>query len=310
VTESINDPGRTESAPPSVSVVLPTYNRADTLKRSIQSVLSQSFADFELIIVDDASTDDTESVVLGFEDSRIVFVRKSRKEGAAAARNDGLAVARGAYVAFQDSDDVWKTNKIERQLADLRASSASVGVSVCSYVHHHGNNVNVMRHRRREMKGSDVIEFLLKGGSIGTLTLVCRADLVRNIGGFDRSLPRRQDLDLCLRLASVSNFVFSEEPLVDVYASSDSISANPAAFLQATEILLTKHCGLFEVMPACAARQYAKAARHFLVVGDRRQSMRSAWCSILWRINVRALVIMFFSVLPPHAAKWCLERNS
>src|SRR5215218_7102231 len=92
---------------PAVSVVIPTYNRAPLLGRSIRSVLAQCYEDFEVIVVDDGSTDDTAEVVAGFRDARVSYVRLARNTGAGAARNVGIRLARGGFLAFQDSDDEW-----------------------------------------------------------------------------------------------------------------------------------------------------------------------------------------------------------
>src|SRR5687768_15137573 len=105
--------------PPLVSVVLPTYNRAKTLERSIQSVLNQTFTDFELIIVDDGSTDESESILAKFSQlANVVLVARPRR-GCAAARNQGIRLARGRYMAFQDSDDEWRPNKLAKAVAAL-----------------------------------------------------------------------------------------------------------------------------------------------------------------------------------------------
>lgn len=275
-----------------VSVILPTYNRADPLERSICSVLDQSFKDLELIVVDDASTDKTERVVRGFTDDRLVYIRKKANVGAAAARNDGIARARGEYIAFQDSDDVWAPDKLAHQLAALLDSDDGVCASVCSYIHHKNGANSIIRWPPGRRSGSEVMRLLLGGGSIGTLMLICRADALRAIGCFDARLPRRQDFDLFLRLAQAGDFIFLEQPLVKVYHSIDSISNNSDAFLEATELIVEKHKEIFRAQPRFAALQYSKAARLFLRDKDYVAARRYAWRSLRWRINVRALAVL------------------
>ena len=102
---------------PTVSVIIPTYNRAKWLKKSIQSVLDQTYRDLELIVVDDGSTDRTPEVVKSFKDKRIRYFRQTKKfpiksQGAAAARNVGIKKARGEFIAFNDDDDLWKKRKL------------------------------------------------------------------------------------------------------------------------------------------------------------------------------------------------------
>lgn len=98
---------------PTVSVVIPTYNRAHLVGRAIQSVLNQTYQDFEIIVVDDGSTDNTEEVVKSFNDPRIRYIRHDQNRGGSAARNTGIKMARGEYIAFQDSDDEWLPEKLE-----------------------------------------------------------------------------------------------------------------------------------------------------------------------------------------------------
>ncbi|HEY6545475.1 MAG TPA: glycosyltransferase family 2 protein [Dokdonella sp.] len=116
-----------------VSVVMPAWNAAGTIARSIESVLGQRHAQFELLVVDDASTDATAQLVDGYAmaDARVRLIRQPANGGVAAARNTGIAAARGEYVAFLDSDDWWHPAKLERQLAQMRRENAQV--SYCSY---------------------------------------------------------------------------------------------------------------------------------------------------------------------------------
>src|SRR4030043_1337098 len=103
-------------AAPTVSVIIPTYNRAHLVGRSIRSVLNQTYQDLEVIVVDDGSKDNTAEIVRGITDPRIVFLKHEKNRGVSAARNTGLKAARGKYIAFQDSDDEWLPQKLEKQL--------------------------------------------------------------------------------------------------------------------------------------------------------------------------------------------------
>ena len=101
---------------PTVSIILPTYNRAHTLRKAVDSILNQTYKDFELIVVDDGSTDDTYNLIKSINDYRIVYVKHEKNKGAAAARNTGIKLAKGKYIAFQDSDDEWYSHKLEKQM--------------------------------------------------------------------------------------------------------------------------------------------------------------------------------------------------
>ena len=112
---------------PTVSVIIPIYNRAHTIDRAILSVLNQIYKSFEIIVVDDCSTDNTREVIEKFGDKRIRYIRKKSNKGAA-ARNTGIKAVRGEYIAFLDSDDKWLPNKLDEQIKVLKVTSPKVGV--------------------------------------------------------------------------------------------------------------------------------------------------------------------------------------
>src|ERR1017187_7936626 len=112
-----------EPVNPTVSVVIPTYNRARILPRAVKSVVSQTLEDWELLVVDDGSADDTEQVVAAFGDSRIHYIRHERNRGQSAAQNTGIRASRGTYVAFLDSDDEWLPEKLAKVVDCFQASA-------------------------------------------------------------------------------------------------------------------------------------------------------------------------------------------
>ena len=113
---------------PQVSVIIPTYNRAHLLSRAIKSVLNQTFQDFEIIIVDDASTDDTDKLVVSFHDSRVRYIQHEKNHGGGAVRNSAIKQAQGDYIAFLDSDDEWLPEKLEKQMKLFNGTSKKVGL--------------------------------------------------------------------------------------------------------------------------------------------------------------------------------------
>lgn len=106
---------------PKVSVIIAAYNRAHLIGRALRTVLEQTYNDFEVIIVDDASTDNTENVIKSFDDARIKYIRHDKNKGAAAAWNTGIRASKGEYIAFQDSDDEWAEDKLEKQMNAFRS---------------------------------------------------------------------------------------------------------------------------------------------------------------------------------------------
>ena len=184
---------------PRVTVVLPTYNRADLLPRAINSVLDQTFEDFELIVVDDASEDETPEVVDSFDDERIVFIRhEENKYGK--AWNTGIENAEGEYITFIDDDDEWYPQKIEKQVERMDDADDEVVLVYCwREVYEYGEMVN---EAKPDLEGEIFEETIVKNPIGNTSTFMVRADALDDVGGFDESLPCGLDSDLLRRVTS------------------------------------------------------------------------------------------------------------
>ena len=217
-----------------VSVIIPTYNRAHLIKRSAQSVLGQTYKNLELIIVDDGSTDNTEDVVKSLDDERVVYIKQTN-QGACAARNNGIDHARGEFIAFQDSDDVWHNDKLEKQINCLKETGADI-VFCCLNRIENGKIV--------EIKGSYFKEGFMQPSTfpsnIGTQTLVAKYK-VFEYEKFDESMPRLQDLELLLRVQKKQKLYCMKLALVDYYIQDKSISNDKIKLFEACEILLNKY---------------------------------------------------------------------
>lgn len=219
-----------------VSVIIPTYNRAHLIERSARSVLNQTYRDLELIIVDDGSTDETEQIVKSIDDSRLLYI-KQQNAGACAARNNGIEHAKGEYIAFHDSDDVWHADKLEKQIKYLKENDADV---VCCKL----NKID-------EVKGCLISQFpnhfkqgFLKTNDspmgIGTQSLLFKRQVLMN-NYFDFSMPRLQEFELLLRLRKNYKIYFLDEGLVDYYIQADSISSNPVKLYNAIKRICEIH---------------------------------------------------------------------
>lgn len=226
---------------PLVSVVIPTRNRAGLLPRAIRSVLEQTFGDLELLVIDDGSTDDTPAVLASHAtvDARVRTCRLERGGGAPAARNVGIVLARGRYVAFLDDDDEWLPEKLERQV-QLLDGSPDVGAVLCPYVYEDAQGGERIA-GALDVSGRGVRRALFEG-NFGTSCLIARREALAEIGGFDEQLPRLQDLDLFLRLAPVTRFGFVPVPLVRVRRSGgvDHITSDGEALRSACEVVVVK----------------------------------------------------------------------
>jgi glycosyltransferase involved in cell wall biosynthesis len=216
---------------PLVSVIIPTYNRAAMVTRAICSVLAQTYAQLECIVVDDASTDETPDAIRAIADPRLVYLRHAENRNASAARNTGIARARGAFLAFLDNDDEWLPTKIEKQIA-LLESSPTVGMVYCwmDYVYADGA---LARHYRPKLCGDIFVRVLDRNRIGNSSTLVLRREVVDRVGGFDEALPRGNDSDLIRRIARCYQVDVVPEVLVRVHIGhGDRISCNTKAGLR------------------------------------------------------------------------------
>ncbi|WP_435159749.1 glycosyltransferase family 2 protein [Haladaptatus sp. DFWS20] len=226
---------------PTVSVIVPTYNRAHSLPRTVESVLSQTLEDLELIIVDDASDDDTADVVASYDDDRIRFFEHEENQGASAARNTGIEHAEGDYMAFLDSDDVWLPTKLEKQVLTLELRSDDWVAAYCKAetVHLDGQNPIVkwatqLISRRNKTEGAEggkeLIGPILSDSlhtSAGS-TLLVTSDVARKIDGFDESFDRFQDPEFLIRVLKHGKLACVDETLLLRYETG-SPSADAVA---------------------------------------------------------------------------------
>ena len=247
---------------PLVSVIIPTYNRAHLVGRAIRSVLNQTYQDFELIVVDDGSTDSTEKVVKGFIDDRIRYIRHNENKGGSAARNSGIEVARGGYVAFQDSDDEWLPEKLEKQLKVFEDAPPDVGVvyTRLRWLDERTRMELGPAKSTREM-GGNIHTDLLEGNFIGTPTVLVRRECFDKVGVFDERLPRLQDWELWIRISEYYQFRCLDELLIIAYVVKGSISTNQDAHIKALELIMGKHFEDF-------SRSRRLLARRLYVLGN------------------------------------------
>lgn len=226
-----------------VSVVIPTYNRAALLAEALASVLGQTFRDFEVIVVDDGSTDGTAAVVEGAGDPRVSLLRLSHTGSPARARNAGIARARGRYIAFLDSDDLWDATKLADQLAALAARPE------CRWCHTGQSCIDESGapHARwpDPWLASDerwLAEPLLRRRSgVSSSSVVAEAALLRDVGCFDESFVWGEDYDLWVRLALASPAACVPEARVRHRIHPSQLTRGPRPFVwQAPQLVILR----------------------------------------------------------------------
>lgn len=256
-----------------ISVIVPTYNRANVLHISIDSILKQTYQDFELIIVDDGSSDNTKEIVERYADSRIRYVRNdSNTHGPSVARNIGIHHAKGDYIAFNDSDDAWREDKLDKQLQFLKMTNADVTFCQMSI-----ETSGVVRLIPAKLKAKNCnVRIDLCGSFTGTPALLGKRECFAN-EDFDENMVCNEDWELMIRLLDKYKVVYQPEIFVDVTVTRGSVSESKAKAIVAMNYILEKHVGLYEKYPLSRLRM-----KHFIryqqALIDNNRFVRY-WCS-------------------------------
>ena len=259
---------------PKVSVILPTYNRKTLIGKSVQSILDQTYSDFELIIIDDASTDGTWDIINEFSDPRIICLKHVENRGGSAARNTGIDAAKGKYIAFQDSDDIWLPEKLAKQMSVFKNSPESTGVVYTRCIRWNVEQKLEIPGELPKPKNGDIFKALLPENFIVLPSVVLKKECFEKVGLFDETLPRLQDWDLFLRIAKLYEFCYVPEPLVQSFYTENSISSNPKALIRAFEIILEKYNEDYQAEKEILASQLFRLSILYRLESDIRNSRR------------------------------------
>ena len=210
---------------PESSVIIPTWNRRDLCLRAVRSVLAQTRAVDEIIVVDDGSTDGTAEALAAEFGPRVRCVRQANA-GVAAARNAGLALAQGRYIALLDSDDLWLPEKMARQ-ADWLDAHPDFGMVLCNVqrVDRHGAPIDIFRRRDFIPEDGRVLRWVLRNPALAPVSAVLRREVVEDIGGFDPALATAEDIDFHLRIAHRWPIGVIDEELVRATREHDGLSS-------------------------------------------------------------------------------------
>ena len=201
-------------SPISISAVIPTYNRAKSIRRCVDSILAQTVEPLEILVVDDCSADETREIIQGYTDTRIRYIALEKNSGAQAARNRGIREAKGDWIAFLDSDDEWLPDKLEKQVEALKENNYDPMTVV------HGDCFRYNESSRvKEVRNLPVVEgdrpfarLLLSSGPLFPAMLTSIIAL-RKIGLLDEHVPSHQEWDMAIRLAEICRFIHIREPL-------------------------------------------------------------------------------------------------
>lgn len=253
---------------PQVSVIIPTYNSASYLREAVESVLSQTYRDFEILVIDDGSTDETPEIVKRY--GRQVRYLHQSNSGVAVARNRGISESQGQYVAFLDSDDTWFPRKLECQMEALTRARLARASSTAYLVTR--SDLTPIAERQNHRHGAALEDLLLRGTIVFISTVVCEKSLLDLTGGFDPTLSQCADWDMWIRLAGHTEFVAVDEPLVNYRQHENNMSRN-AQLLERDSLCVLEKAFAME-LPAYlrAQRRYIFARNYMVLAGTYFQS--------------------------------------
>jgi glycosyltransferase involved in cell wall biosynthesis len=247
---------------PEVSVVIPSYNSSRFLGQALDSVLAQTFRDYEVIVVDDGSSDDTSEVLRRYANA--VRSLHQPNQGVAVARNNGIVASAGRYVALLDADDTWLPSKLALQLDALRARPGS---RACTTEH---QLVDVDLHEIGDVKprrsGISLETLLLEGNVLGCpSSMLCERELLLSTGGFDPDQSQCADWDMWLRLLRVADVVKLPEPLVNYRWHGSNMSSRPE-LLERDSVRVLQKAFDSGLPPAVARRRRRAFANNYAVL--------------------------------------------
>ena len=292
---------------PTVSVIVPTYNCADFVGGALQSVLRQTYHDFELIVVDDGSQDHTAEVVKGFG-QHVVYIRQ-QNAGVAAARNQGIRESKGKYFAFLDADDTWEPRKLEEQVRILEEDPETALVCTdFTLIMPDGNKITSFLGRCRHVRSGNAFNEVIQENFILTSSVLLRRSCLTEVGMFDETLKVCEDRDLWLRICQRWKIHVLDEILAVKNSRSDNLTANTVKALRPRitvfEKLLQSNRGLSEESRKLIYRQLSQ---NLFMLGydyfdryafeEARRALRSA-VRYRWP-NPRALAYLLACYAPP-----------
>jgi len=232
-----------------ISVIIPSYNRAGTITRAVMSVLNQTYQDLELWVIDDCSKDNTKEVLDTINDPRLHYYRLEKNSGACVARNKGIELSQGDFIAFNDSDDQWHPDKLEKQLAFLEQTGADFVTCAMDVKDDEGHFLHKFPKTIPEGKRNylDILAYNHASTQVFFGKATCFKEIL-----FDPTMPRLQDWDELLRLSQRFNVFYQDEVLVDTFVQKDSISTHPEKGVTAMEKLWEKHQDAIKTNPSIA----------------------------------------------------------
>lgn len=270
------------------------------MREAVESVLAQTWRDLQVIAVDDNSTDATLEILRSIKDPRLLVVRNEGPQGPSGARNFGASLASSPWLAFQDSDDLWLPEKLERQMH--AASETGAEMIYCA--------MDVKADTRPESPvlkripdagiahiAGDIMPSLINDSFISTQMILMKASLFRRIGGFDPDMPALVDWEMCLRAAPHGPVAFVNKPLVIQRFTDNSVTRFPHKRLEAQRRVLEKHRALIARYPGALAEHYQRLAGAYRRQGDYRSAAHYGFAALRTGPTPKRLALALYSTL-------------
>jgi glycosyltransferase involved in cell wall biosynthesis len=272
---------------PTVSIILPAFNRRAFLQEAVESVFAQTFQDWELVIADDGSDAETRSYLGALRDPRLRILCLEHCGNPSRVRNEGIRIAAGRYLAFLDSDDVWAARKLKVQLDALAANPGSRwSYTHCDRIEADGRPLRNDLLAAKKVHGGWIHAALIRLEAwVSMPSVVAERSLVDEIGGFDEAQAFEEQLDFCVRLALKSQVVAIQEPLCSIRAHDQHYSADRIAAIASWDRLYTKFGELVveeELKAYCKrarARSAVRVAQMQLAENKRGEAAKTLWRS-------------------------------
>jgi len=301
-------------ATPKVSVILPTRDRAHTLRRAIDSVLKQTFTDFELIVIDDGSTDGTAELVTGYRDARVRYSYNGGPHSVCYARNAGLRLVRAPLIAFQDSDDEWLPRKLKVQIEKLDSLPTEVALVYGPrlYVRLDGTVQNIDTAIFTKEEGHTFRRALnLEVRGIAPQSVLVRREAVDGTGGFDEKMTALEDLELFIRIARHYRFQYIPDYLVRYYETAGSLSRNPEYLYNNYMWILKKYEAEIGPDSDTLAAYYRILGRCLVLTSRGAESRAWMWKAVRkGKTGPRDIFWLLASFLPGYLLHKILRRGS
>jgi glycosyltransferase involved in cell wall biosynthesis len=278
--------------------------------------LRQIYQDFEIIVINDGSTDNTEEIIRGFKDKRVKYIKKYKKNrGISVARNIGIKMARGKYIAFLDSDDEWLLEKLDKQIKILHDGPPELGVvySNLCYIDENGKNMNKLRNPKKE---GYIYEDLLDRNYVGPpSTLLIRKECFNRVGLFDDLLNAQEDWDMWIRIAKYYRFALVKIPLVKYRSHSNQVSKNLEVKIITANRILVKYANELNKRPGARSKHYFYIGNRLCHMGKTKEGQRYLLKAIsLYPFCIRYYICIIGSLFGPKCfmyfvnTKRCLTR--